>query len=202
VVGLIPLEVFNVFGGRRWDLDGRDVEPFMRYLARCAPRLREVGLYRVWESAVLPLRRTISTVLTGLDLRHVAGLNDLTLATLLRSRTGRRLRSLSVVHTPFSAVLREPRAYAALSVCPRAPTASDQMDLVDGAAAPEGAYSDEFADDTDAHDSTRGASGLRLRRAHIDVGELDDHGPVPDVTDLWMLGPRAVLGPYSVPRPF
>jgi hypothetical protein len=43
---------------------------------------------------------------------------------------------------------------------------------------------------------------LRLRRAHIDVGEVGDHGPVPDVTGLWMLSPRAVLGPYGVPRPF
>jgi hypothetical protein len=47
-------------GGRRCDIVSRDVEPFMRYLARCAPHLREVGLFCAVDSAVLAFRRAMS----------------------------------------------------------------------------------------------------------------------------------------------
>jgi hypothetical protein len=185
--------VFNLYGGRNWDIDSRDVEPFMRYLARCAPHLREVGLFCADESAVLPLRRTISTKLTSLDLRHIEGLDDLTFATFLRSRNGRRLRSLSVAHKGFDGILRDEWPYDALGR--RTASASD-TDRADGAAADDGGFGD-----VDAHDSLRGSSGLRMRRVHIDISERYGRPPLPDVMDLWMLSPRAVLGPYSVPRP-
>jgi hypothetical protein len=192
LAGLIPLEVFNLYGGRRCATDSRDVEPFMRYLAGCAPHLREVGLFCTGDSAVLALRRTISTKLTSLDLRHVAGLDDLTFATFLRSRTGRRLRSLSVVGKGYCEMLRDEWPYDALGH--RTSSASD-TDRADGI--------DEGLADGGAHESMRGNghSGLRLRRAHIDVGEAYDRPPIPDVTALWMLSQRAVLGPYGVPRP-
>jgi hypothetical protein len=91
---LIPLEVFSIYG---WRDEGKksQVTPFMRYLARSAPHLREVALVNANARGVLALRHAISTSLTGLDLRY-GGLGDIELATLLRSRTGRRLRSLMV----------------------------------------------------------------------------------------------------------
>jgi hypothetical protein len=203
LAGLIPLEVFNVYGGRRWNITSCDVEPFMRYLARCAPRLREVGLFCAKVSAVLPFRCAISTELTGFDLRNVEGLDDLSLATLLRSRTGRRLRSLSVVHAR-SAMLQDPWPYDALGYRTPSTSDADRVDSTTGSATPgDNAPPDNNgAAASDAHESKRGASGLRLRRAHIDISEAAEHPPRPDLTDLWMLSPRAVLGPYCVPHPF
>jgi hypothetical protein len=193
LAGLIPLEVFNIYGGRRCDIDSRDVEPFMRYLAGCAPHLREVGLFRADGYAVLTLRRTISTTLTGLDLRHVAGLDDLIFATFLRSRNGRRLRSLSVVAKGYGETLRDEWPYDTLGYYISSASDTDRADNVDQG----------FASEGDAHDSLRGTgdSGLRLRRVHIDIGEAYGRPALPDVTALWMLSPRAVLGPYGVPRP-
>jgi hypothetical protein len=193
--GLILLEVFNLYGGRRRSAVSRDVEPFVRYLAHCAPHLREVGLFCTADSAVLALRRAISTKLSGIDLRYVSGLDDVTLATLLRSRTGRRLQSLSVVHTGYSAVLQDPWVYGALGC--RSPSTSD-ADQGDAAA---GDATREVAGDA-TRELTGGASGLRLRRAHISVGEEGSRPRMPDVTALWMLDPRAVLGPCGAPRPF
>jgi hypothetical protein len=93
---LIALEVFSIYGWGQEEIP--EVTAFVRYLARSAPHLREVGLVTTTASTALALRHAISTSLTGLDLRCVDDLDDVGLATLLRSRTGRRLRSLTVPH--------------------------------------------------------------------------------------------------------
>jgi hypothetical protein len=179
VAGLISLEVFRLFGGRRRHLDLLDVEPFVTYLARCAPHLREVGLFCVETSAVLPLRRTLSTEFTSLDLRHIWGLDDLTLATLLRSRTGRQLHSLKIVYNSFPSLFEQEWVYAAL----RHGGASDRDDV-------GGAADDAGSGDNGAHGPRQRPGELGIRRLHID---LSPYGPdCLDLTDLWMLGPRAV----------
>jgi hypothetical protein len=93
---LISLEVFSIYG---WGVDDMaEITTFVRYLARSAPHLREVSLASVSAGAALALRHAISTSLIGLDLRDMVNLDDVGFATLLRSRTGRRLRSLTVPH--------------------------------------------------------------------------------------------------------
>jgi hypothetical protein len=185
VAGLIPLEVFRLFGGRRRHMDTLDLQPFVSYLARCAPHLREVGLFGVEASAVLPLRRTISLVFNSLDLRHIWGLDDSTLATLLRYPTGRQLHSLKIVHKNCASLFDNQWYYNALGYGGAREDDVDDEDYF---------FSDETDSDGDGNNPPVPRcrpAGLLLRRAHIDLNPA--FGPsFVDVKELWELDPRAV----------
>jgi hypothetical protein len=190
---LIPLEVFSVYGWRTDEL--MDIKPFMRYLARSAPHLREVGLVNVNTRAVLALRHAISTSLTGLDLRYIDDMGDLALMTLLRSRAGRRLRSLRLAH---DSMFEEEWTYAALSRHP-----GTEVTMPDGSCS----NSDSDTGNTTQHSPATETAGpwrlgpeprlRRLRRVHVRTVYTKHKKLAHAVFN----GPRVVFAPYAVVPP-
>jgi hypothetical protein len=194
---LIPLEVFSVYG---WRDDERQtvLTPFMRYLARSAPHLREVGLVNTCFRGALALRHAVSTSLTGLALRHMTGVSDTELATLLCSRMGRRLRSLMVEHDdifdeeccPVYAALMRPAAASAPH-----DASSSLSDGSDGDASNSG--SGNRGSDIDLYDEwwlDEEPRLPRLRRLVVRTEQVDGWTRVA----AFFNGPRVMLAPYAV----
>jgi hypothetical protein len=196
---LIALEVFSIYGWGVDDDETAEVTPFMRYLARSAPHLREVGLVNATMRAALALRHAVSTSLTGLDLRRIDGLDDFGLATLLRSRAGRRLRSLTVKHDmmfdiawPYAVLNRPHRGQSSGS-------GSDDGDVgrfgCDSGNTPPQELSPAAAVATTG--SLRLDPEPRLRRLRrVDVGVLFKENRA--VAHNVFNGPRVVFTPYAV----
>jgi hypothetical protein len=205
---LIPLEVFSIYG---WRPQRRiAVTQFMRYLARNAPHLREVGLVRATGKAVLALRHAASTSLTGLDLRYIESFHDVGLATLLSSRVGRRLRSLRVNaddlfrrQWPYAALnRREAKAAARASMMLMLSDESTSDTDAAHSTSEEGDNNERDADVTEA--TTEGQRWLgserrlrRLRHLHIQTRRAHHEEAAHAVFN----GKRVVFTPYAVVPP-
>jgi hypothetical protein len=186
-----------------------EMKPFMRYLARSAPYLREVGLVNGSSRAVLALRHAISTSLTGLDLRYIDDMGDLSLVTLLRSRAGRRLRSLRLQHYDTLFHLQWP--YAVLNRR-RGDTArarlmmSDESDR-DSCSGSDGDATNDISGGNDTIESNAAAAPQwqlgperrlrRLRTVHIRGRRRDATETVHAVFN----GKRIVFTPFAVVPP-
>jgi hypothetical protein len=215
---MIPLEVFSLYGWRLDDMT--EMTPFMRYLARSAPHLREVGLVNASASAVVALRHAVSTSLTGLDLRYIEDLDDLDLATLLRSHAGRRLRFLRVErdtrlfehHWPYAVLARHKGGPTAMSFVPMSGLSESDSDATsgrgygntgdydNGSTAPlESAAAAANAGAVDVASWRLGPEPRlrRLRRVHVRMTWQKNI----DLAHTVFNGPRVVFAPYAVVPP-
>jgi hypothetical protein len=192
---LISLEVFSIYG---WGLEEfAEITPFVRYLARSAPHLREVGLANATAGAALALRHAVSTSLTGLDIRYMDDLDDAGFATLLRSRAGRRLRSLTV---PHPRIFAEEWQYAVLNVSDGDGDGAEN-DLCRGSSSRHGSTPpllNSPAAEANADGPWRLGPEPRLRRLRrVDVSRVEE---LP-VAERVFNGRRVMFTPYFVVPP-
>jgi hypothetical protein len=179
----------------------------MRYLARSAPHLREVGLAYASGGATLALRHAISTSLTGLDLRN-AEIDDDEFATLLCSRTGRRLRSLAVPHflmfateAPYAA-LNRPRGTSSVMTSNASGSDSDNAPNNggdDGSNTPLVLRSRTTVATSNAGGRWRLGPETRLRRLRrVDARFFDGKWAA---AERLFNGPRVAFTPYAIVPP-